>query len=208
MVGSWKRPGLVTSAKCVSNSWTTGSAVNPLTASRCAGTPLCLGTRARPVENWPSIRASVEVVVVGFDPGGGTGLQPVILPPVTKFSLNRKRAAVSVPFWLITKSEVGLNTMPVGEDAWTSSGTLAIGVTPFAPEYRVMFVSWSSGLPLSEAGLNWLFTHNGVGVFFGPKAMPHGFLTFESVRVAIPGMSETRLTWRNIRLSPWAFAEV
>src|SRR5262245_24418196 len=69
-----------------------------------------------------------------------------------------------------------------------------------------MLVSWSAGSPLPEAGLNWLSTHNGVGVFFGPKAMPHGFLTFGSVRVAIPGMSETRLTWRNMRVSLPPFA--
>ena len=76
-------------------------------------------------------------VVLGA--GAGTLLQPVILPSgavpasSTKFSLNRKRAGVSVPAWLITKSEVGLKTMPVGEDAVTSSGTFEMGSTPFAP---------------------------------------------------------------------------
>src|SRR5262245_57732711 len=70
-----------------------------------------------------------------------------------------------------------------------------------------MLVSWSAGRPLPEAGLNWLSTHKGVGVFVGPKAMPQGFLTFVSVRAAIPGMSETRLTWRNMRVSLPPFAD-
>src|SRR3954454_10283849 len=71
-----------------------------------------------------------------------------------------------------------------------------------------MLASWSSGRPLPEAGLNWLLTHRGVGVFFGPKAIPQGFLTSGSVSIASPGMSETRLTWRNMRVSlpPLAFA--
>ncbi len=210
MPGSTNRPGLVTSAKCVSKTWTPGSPLNPLTTSRCARSPLCLGTRARPVENAGSIRASVDVVVGA---GAGTLLQPVILPSgavpasSTKVSLNRKRAGVSVPAWLITKSEVGLKTMPVGEDAVHLERDLRDGV--HAVRARVegdLGELVRRQAAAGRRGLNWLLTHSGVAFFFGPKAMPHGFLTAGSRRVAIPGMSDTRLTWRNMPLSLPPFA--
>ena len=48
-------------------------------------------------------------------------------------SVNRKRAGVGPAPWSIRNVSVGLKTMPVGEDAETSSGTFEIGSTPFAP---------------------------------------------------------------------------
>src|SRR3954471_17494905 len=176
------------------------------------------GIIASPVGNSPSAWVADVLVVFsgGSLVGSRRGAQPVIRPSGTgpwgeeapmKVSLNMNLAGTrpSPLCWLILNELEALNTMPVGDEAVTSSGTFSNWSLPLAPLYSVIFVSRSAGSgtqlsPHSEAGLKLLFTHSGV---LGPKAMPHGFLTSLSRSRALPGRSETRLTCLKALWCPW-----
>src|SRR3954447_15907851 len=188
----------------------------PATSSR-GPRGVVAGTSAGPKGKEFSWRALVDVVFTGgsaFASRGGaqpvmrpSGAGPWLVTAPMKVSLNRKLAGTrpSPLCWLILNELEALNTMPVGDEAVTSSGTFSNWSLPLAPLYSVIFVSRSAGSgtqlsPHSEAGLKLLFTHSGV---LGPKAMPHGFFTSGSRSRALPGRSETRLTCLKALWCPW-----
>src|SRR3954454_24651010 len=137
------------------------------------------GTSASPVGNCPFWRARVTVVLRGVVSGVVPGAQPVMRPfgtgsepeealATASLNMNLGGTRPSPLCWLPLKALPPLNTIPVGDEASTSSGTLAILSLPLAPAYSVTFVVRSTG----KFGLNWLLTHSGVGELLGPNAMP------------------------------------
>ena len=102
------------------------------------------------------------------------GFQPRIFPSSVE---NRNSEGPDTPSWLTTKSELPLNTVPVGAPfTLTTSGMVAP-----VPSYRVETL-----VPLSA-------THHGV---VGPAARPQALTRFGSTLAAAPGTSETSLWTR------------
>src|SRR6478752_9246764 len=100
---------------------------------------------------------------------------------VTSSKMNRA-GPVTAPF-VTTKSVVVLKTMPVGDEAATSSPAFA-ALSCVVPVYRVLLL------------LAWLLVHSGVGVATGPNAMPQGFFSLSSTTLAPTfERSEARLVW-------------
>src|SRR6266498_1273784 len=91
------------------------------------------------------------------------------------------RAGAVTPSALTVKPGWPSNTLPVGAPGRPPTRRPIAGRLPFtAPLYNV---ETSVPLPATQTGVA------------GPAAIPHAFTRLESVRMARPGTSDTRLVW-------------
>src|SRR5260221_8612658 len=110
------------------------------------------------------------------------------IAPFSEAKMNSAEPEWPLASWTTKPARSGLNTWPVGApEVMFTTRTLATeeGV---APAYRVVLPE-----PLSD-------THSGEpGAWSvpGAPASPHALSRSGSVNGATPGMSDTRLTWRN-----------